>query len=68
LFRKENMEKETYELYFWFEGEGDEAIIRPMCVKCHDEKFGYLGWRYDGVLGPWKYDCGKCGETIKGES
>ena len=56
-----------YELYFYFDGDHEEegGCIAPMCCKCHDESWGYLGWYYKGVLGPWRYTCEKCGSVIK---
>jgi len=54
------------ECYFWFDGDQEslETIVRPMCCKCHEEKFPWLGWPYKGPVGPWRYVCGKCGEVI----
>ena len=54
------------ECFFWFDGDSDtlEAIIRPMCQKCHDDSANSDGWFYDGPAGPWEYKCGKCGDVI----
>lgn len=65
---------DEYELFFYFEGDydpdaedhdPDDAVVTPMCVKCHKEDWGYLGWYYKGKLTPYKYVCGKCDCVIK---
>jgi hypothetical protein len=66
-FKKQaDMSDRIIECYFYMDGdhEQEDGFVRPMCVKCHEEKFGYLGWHYKGPVGPWKYVCGKCDETI----
>lgn len=56
-----------YELYFYFDGEqeSDDTQIAPMCMKCHNGEFGYLGWYYKGKLTEYKYVCNKCHAVIK---
>ena len=60
------MNLRNIECYYWLDDytEDVDGIIRPMCVKCHNEKFPWLGWHYSGPVGPWETICGKCGEVI----
>ena len=54
-----------FECFFWLDGEEGAQVIRPMCLRCHYEKFRDVGWYYHGPLGRWEYKCEKCGDTIK---
>lgn len=58
----------VYELYFFVEKSDDgTSVISPMCVECHKEKYGYLGWHYKGELASCDYFCKKCNKVIKEE-
>lgn len=58
---------EFVKCYFFVDGDQDdqEAKVKALCLKCHDQSFQELGWFYEGVCGHWEVKCGKCSNVIK---
>lgn len=58
---------EFVKCYFFVDGEQDDqdACVKSMCMRCHDQAFKDVGWFYEGVCGSWEIKCSKCSSIIK---